>query len=82
MNAEQRDELLIRLDERVHKIREDQKAFNEKAEGSEGWGRCQVHEADLKDLKSTVKWTRRTVIGAAVAFVGKMIYSFIGQSPS
>jgi hypothetical protein len=75
MNAEERDELLIRLDERVEKIREDQKGFNEIATG-EGWGRCQVHTNDLNSIKSTVKWTRRTVIGGSIALIGKFLYGF------
>ncbi len=75
MDEEQRDELLIRLDERVEKIRDDQKSFNKIATGA-GWGRCQVHAADLDSIKSTVKWTRRTVIGGAIALIGKFVSGF------
>ncbi|MHC4640108.1 MAG: hypothetical protein ACYS32_00585 [Planctomycetota bacterium] len=77
MDAEERDELLIRLDERVDKIRVDQKEYMRKAESPEGFGRCQIHTADLKEIKSTLTWTRRGLIGGAVALVGKFIYSFI-----
>jgi hypothetical protein len=81
LSEQQRDELLIRLDERVDKIRTDQKNFQETADG-DGWGRCQVHTRDLESIKSTVKWTHRTVIGGALALVGKFIYGLFGINPS
>jgi hypothetical protein len=76
MDAVQRDELLIRLDERVDKIREDQKSLTETITG-EGFARCQVHDDKLKKLESTVTWSRRGIIGTAIALAGKFIYGFI-----
>lgn len=81
MDTQERDELLIRLDERVGKIREDQKKFAATAEGQEGWGRCQVHSNDITDIKSSITWTRRGLIGAVIAVISKFIYNFF-TSPS
>ncbi len=75
MNESQRDELLVRLDERVDNIRSDQKKFHTAAVGL-GWGRCQVHTNDIKDIKSTMKWANRGIGGLSLAMIGKFIYSF------
>jgi len=76
LTEEKRDELLIRLDERVEKIRGDQKDFKKTMEGK-GFGQCQVHEDKLKKLESTVTWTKRGVLGTAIALAGKFLYGFI-----
>jgi hypothetical protein len=79
MDEAQRDELLIRLDERVDKIREDQKSLTETVTGK-GFPRCQVHDDQLKKIESTVTWSRRGIIGTALALAGKFIYGFITPS--
>ncbi len=65
LSADQRAEILIRLDERVKKIRDDQKEINEKLESKEGYARCQMHQQDLDEIK----WVRRTSIGAVITTV-------------
>ena len=79
MNEEQRDELLIRLDERVEKIREDQKTLSSTLEGK-GFARCQVHDDQLKKIEGTVKWSQRGLIGGSIVLIGKFIYGFIVPS--
>ena len=76
LNETQRDELLIRLDDRVDKIREDQKSFKTTMEGK-GFGQCQVHQDKLEKLESTAKWTKRGVAATVLTLVGKFIYGFI-----
>jgi hypothetical protein len=76
MNEEQRDELLIRLDERVDNIRKDQKSLKETLT-KEGFARCQVHDDKLKKLESTMTWTKRGVLGTVLAVAGKFLYGFI-----
>jgi hypothetical protein len=70
------DELLIRLDERVGKIREDQKMLKDTLEG-QGLARCQVHDDKLNKLESTVTWSRRGLIAGALTLAGKFLYGFI-----
>ncbi len=81
MNAEDRDELLIRLDERVEKIRKDQKSFNTIAVSPKGWGRCQVHETKIESSRSTIKWVRRTFSVAALGLICKALYSTFWGGP-
>ena len=76
LTEEKRDELLIRLDERMDKVREDQKTFNEKMEGK-GFGQCQVHQDKLNKLESTAKWTKRGVAATVLTLIGKFLYGFI-----
>lgn len=71
-------DLLIALNQKVDLMTDQIGNFVEKAEGETGFGRCQVHSSQIKDMQSSIKWTRRTVIGAALAFVGKMLYGFVG----
>ncbi len=81
MNEDDRDELLIRLDERVEKIRKDQKAFNTIAVSPKGWGRCQVHETKIESARSTLKWAKRTFSVAALGVLGKVLYSTFWGGP-
>jgi hypothetical protein len=76
MDEQMRDELLIRLDERVDKIREDQKSLTATITGK-GFARCQVHDDKLAKIESTVTWSRRGIIGTALALAGKFIYGLI-----
>jgi len=82
MNESDRDELLIRLDERVENIRKDQKKFNATAESEEGWGRCQVHQTKIASAGSFLKWSKRTFSVAMLGLIGKFLYSFFwGGTP-
>ena len=81
MNEKERDELLIRLDERMEKVRKDQKAFNDIAISPEGWGRCQVHETRIESTGSFLKWAKRTFSVAALGLIGKVLYSTFWGGP-
>ena len=70
LSNDQRDELLIRIDERVSKLRDDMK----QAKSETGFARCQVHTSEMNTIKSSLKWSRRTVIGGVIALIGKFIF--------
>lgn len=72
MTPEKRDELLIRLDERTRRIREDQKTMQTTLEGDTGFGRCQVHTKQIASLLSSRSWFRRTVVGGGLLFLAKL----------
>jgi hypothetical protein len=67
MNQEERDELLIRIDERVKKIRLDQRTLTEEANSKEGFARCQVHKADTENMNRSLSRLRRSIWGMAIA---------------
>ncbi len=81
MNEKDRDELLIRLDERVDKIRKDQKSFNDIAISTTGWGRCQVHKAKIDSAGSFLKWSKRTFSVAALGLMCKVLYTTFWGGP-
>jgi hypothetical protein len=62
LTAKQRDELLLRIDERVEKLRGDMKD----AKSAEGFARCQVHQREMDNIKNSLKWSKRTVIGGVI----------------
>ena len=66
----ERDELLIRIDERVDELRRDMK----QAKSETGFARCQVHMSQMNAIKGSIKWSRRTVIGGVIALIGKFIF--------
>ena len=69
LTPDQQAEILIRLDERVKKIRDDQKDMKTKMESTEGYPRCQMHQQDLDEIKGIIKWVRRTTIGAVITTI-------------
>jgi hypothetical protein len=79
MNEIERDELLIRLDERMDKVRSDQKDFKRTMEGK-GFAACQLHAADLKRLKRNWAWSRNIGASGMIALVGKYLYSLISPA--
>jgi hypothetical protein len=70
LTAKQRDELLIRIDERVDKLRADMKD----AKSAEGFARCQVHSTEMNAIKNSLKWSKRAVIGGVLTLIGKFIF--------
>jgi hypothetical protein len=76
MNAEERDELLIRLDERMGNMRADQKELKSTMEGK-GYAMCQLHAADLKRLKRNWSWSRNLGVTGLLALAGKYLYSLM-----
>lgn len=72
LTQEQRDEMLIRMDERVGKLREDMK----EAKSAAGFARCQVHAEKVDRIQSNTKWFKRTGLLAMVGVAGKYLYDF------
>lgn len=72
LTQEQRDEMLIRMDERVGKLREDMR----EAKSDKGFARCQVHSAKVDRIQSNTKWMKRTGVAALIAVAGKYLYNF------
>lgn len=68
-----RDELLIRIDERVDELRRDMKH----AKGDKGFARCQVHTTKMNAIQNSLKWSKRTIIGGSIAVALKFIYEQI-----
>jgi hypothetical protein len=81
MNEGERDELLIRLDERVEHMHKTQVNFIDTATSPEGWGRCQVHATKIESAGSFLKWTKRTFSVAALGLIGKVLYSTFWGGP-
>lgn len=72
LTQEKRDEMLIRMDEGW-------KHMNKKLDiafSKEGFARCQVHAAEVVNLKSSSKWFKRTGLLALAGVAGKYIYDF------
>ena len=61
LTDDQRDELLIRIDERVSKLGGDMK----QAKSAEGFARCQVHKTQIDAMQTSLTWARRLVVGAS-----------------
>ena len=76
MNEQERDELLIRLDERMGNMRTDQKELKSTMEGK-GFAACQLHEADIKRLKRNWSWSRNLGVTGLLALAGKYLYSLV-----
>jgi hypothetical protein len=76
MNEVERDELLIRLDERMINMRKDQKELKSTMEGK-GFATCQLHGADLKRLKRNWAWSRNLGVSGLIALAGKYLYGII-----
>ena len=70
-----RDELLIRIDERVKKLRDDMK----EAKSAAGFARCQVHAAQVEDIKSLLTWGKRLIAGGVVGFIVKELWPNIAK---
>jgi hypothetical protein len=73
LTDEKRDELLIRLDERLIRVRNDQKELKIAMNSPEGFTRCQLHNKDVK----TIKWQQRTVFAAFLGIIGKLGFDFL-----
>ena len=71
----QRDELLIRIDEQVSKLRDDMKT----AKSETGFARCQVHAAQVESIQNSFKWSKRLVVGAILSLIIKGIWPFISN---
>ena len=76
MNEIERDELLIRLDERMDNMRTDQKELKSTMEGK-GFAMCQLHGADLKRLKRNWSWSRNLGVSGLIALAGKYLYGLM-----
>ena len=70
LTVDQRDEMLIRMDERVGKLREDMK----QAKSAEGFARCQVHNEKVDTLQKGTTWYKRLLVSGIVLAVIKSAY--------
>jgi hypothetical protein len=73
LSENQRDEILVRLDERVGELQKDMK----EAQHDPGFTRCQVHATEMDSIKGSLKWFRRTAVGGLIIFVGKSVWEYI-----
>lgn len=71
----ERDELLIRLDERTKEMKAEIKIAN----SPEGFARCQVHAAKMEQLQNSHKWTKRGIFATFLAFLGMIITALFGK---
>jgi len=69
-----RDELLIRMDERLGNLIKKHEDFEVLMNSDEGPARCQLHKKDIDDLAESFKWPKRAAVGAAVGVVIKVIW--------
>ena len=75
LTRQERDELLVRIDERVSKLRDDMKT----AKSTEGFARCQVHQSEMDNIKNSLKWSRRTVLGGILLLSVRLFMTFSVQ---
>ena len=75
LTAKQRDELLIRIDERVSKLRDDMRT----AKGDTGFARCQVHSTEMNTIKNWFKWSKRLVVGAILSLIIGGVWRYISN---
>jgi hypothetical protein len=77
LSEQKRDELLIRLDERMKKNRNDVKDLKAAMESDEGFNRCQLHSQKMAGIENSVKRTKRSAWTAVIALVGKIAWEYI-----
>ena len=73
----ERDELLIRLDERMTKVRNDQKELKEAMASDEGFTRCQLHNQRMESIERSTLLAKRSAVAAVVAIIGKIAWEYI-----
>ena len=72
LTDDQRDELLIRIDERVSKLGGDMK----QAKSAEGFARCQVHKTQIDAMQTSLTWARRLVVGGILSLSIKALWPY------
>ncbi len=81
LSDDKRDELLIRMDERIEKINTHMKVATSK----EGFARCQVHRTEVEGLKKDFTRYRRivySILATILSAVGlKMVLNWFGIFP-
>jgi len=81
LSDRERDELLIRMDERVEQMNRHMKV----ATSSEGFARCQVHKTEVQNLKNSFTRYRRIVYGILTTILSalglKMLLNWFGIFP-
>lgn len=68
MDDRERDELLIRIDERLKTVHD----HMETATSPEGFARCQVHTEQIKSLDGNMKWYKRGVFAVLITVLTKI----------
>ena len=75
LTDQQRDELLIRIDERVEKLRADM----QEAKSADGFARCQVHATRVESIQSSLTWGKRLVVGGILTLIVKGVWPYISN---
>jgi hypothetical protein len=74
LSERERDELLIRLDDRVERIRKDQENLKAAMESDEGFTRCQLHAQKVSDIEQSLKRTKRGALAAIISIAIKFVF--------
>ncbi len=69
MDQEKRDELLIRIDERVHQLTKCQLQLSNKANSDIGFTRCQVHRNEVSTMVNSFKNLKKLLWGSIATFL-------------
>jgi len=67
-----RDELLIRIDERLGSMQDKIAEITTQIDSPDGSARCQLHHQAIEDLKDSRKWFKRSVLGLLLGFILKL----------
>lgn len=72
LTDDERDALLIRLDERTQQLITDMTL----AKSQTGFARCQVHATEMQTIKDSAKWSRRVVGGGVLLMMLKGAWDY------
>ena len=74
LSDKERDELLIRLDERMHATHEVVHELKTSMKSDDGFARCQVHKEKVATIEKSVKVAKRLTWAAVLALLGKLCW--------
>ena len=72
MSDKERDELLIRLDERLSKVKEDMGTLKSNMSSDEGFTRCQLHAQRVNGIENSIATVKRIAWAAVIGLVVKV----------
>ena len=79
LTPDEQSDILIRLDERVAKIREDQQELKQAMESDKGFTRCQLHTQKMEDIENSLKWTKKAAWAAVLTIIGKIAWKYMNR---
>lgn len=84
LTEQTRDELLIRVDERLMALTEHAERMQEVLDSEEGTARCKLHQKDIEavairmdNLGESLKWPKRAAVGAMIGVAVKVMWDGI-----